>query len=195
MEEGLFTCGECDYPEYIDMDGMGFCSVCDAYVYDTDPSCSKFKGSPVKETKWFTLLNKAIVLARDVLQGKQDLSGQPLFDHCVRISESCKKVSMRIAAILHEVIEDGDLSYDLLLQEFGSEIADIVDALSRRKDESYMSYIRRCSCNDVARDIKLLDLQDNMNVYRLRHLSDADISRLRKYMKARDFLLATIQLK
>lgn len=75
MEEGLFTCGERDYPEYIDMDGMGFCSVCDAYVYDTDPSCSKFKGSPVKETKWFTLLNKAIVLARDALQGKQDLSG------------------------------------------------------------------------------------------------------------------------
>lgn len=102
---------------------------------------------------------------------------------------------MRIAAILHEVIEDGDLSYDLLLQEFGSEIADAVDALSRRKNESYMFYIRRCSCNDLARDIKLLDLQDNMNVYRLRHLSDADISRLRKYMKARDFLLATIQLK
>lgn len=64
-----------------------------------------------------------------------------------------------------------------------------VIALTRKEGESYMTYIKRLAENEDARIVKLYDLQDNMDITRLKKLSKEDFARLQKYLKAYHFLV------
>src|ERR1017187_8145963 len=44
---------------------------------------------------------------------------------------------------------------------------DAIDAITRRRDETYKAYILRCKANDLARWVKLADLHDNLNKDRI----------------------------
>ena len=78
---------------------------------------------------------------------------------------------------------------DLLHDGFSLEIVDAVDALTRRDDETYMEFIARLAQNKLARRVKILDIQDNMDLSRIPEPSAQDYSRLKRYEKALYFLL------
>lgn len=130
-------------------------------------------------------LEQAIKLALEAHAGQTDKAGAPYILHPLRVMQACETIEQKIAAVLHDVIEDSDLTLDDLRDRFGSEIADAVNALTRRDGESYMEFVHRCGQNSLARAVKLNDLADNMNLERLgREPNDADRKRQAKYAKA-----------
>lgn len=67
-----------------------------------------------------------------------------------------------IAAILHDVVEDTAVTVEEIKLRFGEVVAEAVDALTRRDNETYAGYIKRLKPNHIARKIKLADLRDNL---------------------------------
>ena len=92
-------------------------------------------------------------------------------------------------ALLHDTIEDTDVNAPYLLEQgFPHEIVDAVLSVTRREDETYDDYVRRASANPIGCEVKRADLEDNMDLRRLNELTDSDVARLRKYLRAWHYL-------
>jgi hypothetical protein len=102
---------------------------------------------------------------------------------------ACDSDVAKIVALLHDVIEDTDLTPDKLEEMGVSEfIVKSVVCLTRKSDESYDDFIKRLAPNPIAREVKIADLEDNMDVRRMPELSETDTQRLNKYIKAWNYL-------
>jgi hypothetical protein len=78
----------------------------------------------------------------------------------------------------------------LLAEGFPRTIVEAVISLTHYDDEKYSDYVRRCSLNAVARAVKIHDLEDNMDISRLKQVKEKDLKRLNKYLVAYRFLLS-----
>lgn len=93
-------------------------------------------------------------------------------------------------ALLHDTIEDTDVTADYLREEgFTEEIVEAVLAVTRREGEEYNDYVRRAAQNELGRMVKRADLEDNMDIRRLPELTDRDVDRLRKYLRAWQYIV------
>ena len=100
---------------------------------------------------------------------------------------SCKTEDEQICAVLHDVIEDTAVTFeDLRVAGFKEEIIAVLDALTKRKNETYDDFINRVIQNQLACHIKLADLSDNMNLSRIPNPSKQDYQRVEKYVIASD---------
>jgi (p)ppGpp synthase/HD superfamily hydrolase len=89
------------------------------------------------------------------------------------------------AAILHDVVEDTEWTLEDLRREgFSEALLQAVDCLTHRKQIRYWDYIQRISGNPVARQVKLADLEDNLDAKRLPELTMKDQARMKKYHQA-----------
>jgi len=130
-------------------------------------------------------LERAIAIAAEAHGGVLDKGGQPYILHPLRVLLSVGTIEERIAAALHDVVEDSDWTLERLHQEgFSEPVVVAVDALTRRKGEEYMDFVRRAGANPIARRVKLADLADNMNPNRIASPSPRDAERMRKYEAA-----------
>lgn len=132
--------------------------------------------------------NPQIELAQKIVErafkDKTDKSGKPYIGHINRVSSNFKD-TIKISAILHDLLEDcPHWTEDALRNLFTNREVDIVVTLTKLKKESYEDYIERVSQDYWAKQIKIKDLEDNMNITRLNELTDKDIERLKKYHKA-----------
>ena len=88
-------------------------------------------------------------------------------------------------AALHDVVEDSTLTlHDLKEQGFPQVVVEAVDALTRREGEAYEDCIERVSKNVLATRVKRADLENNLDVRRLLHVTTSDLGRLERYRKA-----------
>lgn len=130
-------------------------------------------------------LEKAIQLAATAHAGQRDKAGVPYILHPLRIMSHCKTQTQKIAAILHDTVEDTEVTLQSLRDDgFSEEIIAIVDRLTRRDDETYMQFIDRLSDNPDAVVVKMMDILDNMDLSRLSTITETDKSRLKRYQKA-----------
>lgn len=133
------------------------------------------------------MLEKAITIATIAHQGQKDKAGQPYILHPLRVMFSTKGEVERICAVLHDVIEDTDVSMDDLRNEgFSEEVLSVLDAVTKRDGESYDDFISRILPNPVACRVKLADLNDNMDLSRIKNPTEKDFQRIEKYRKAVD---------
>lgn len=136
------------------------------------------------------MLGKAIVIAKIKHKEQFDKGGQPYIYHPLRVMLNLTDENDMICAVLHDVIEDTDTTLDDLRQEgFSEEIITALDCLTRRENESYMQYINRIKTNDIAKRVKLKDLEDNMQLSRIKNPTQKDYDRVKKYEKAKKVLL------
>ena len=99
----------------------------------------------------------------------------------------------RICAVLHDVIEDTNITLDYLKNEgFSEDILSALDALTRRENETYDEFIDRILRNKIACYVKLADLSDNMDLTRIANPTKKDYKRIEKYRKAADRILETL---
>lgn len=134
-------------------------------------------------------LEDAIALALSAHRGQKDKAGAPYILHPLRVMLTLSSEEEQIAAVLHDVVEDSDHTIESLRQMgYDEETLVIVDCLTRREEEDYFDYVRRAGAHPTARQIKLADLQDNMNRTRLNTLSTKDNERLERYRKAWEML-------
>lgn len=131
------------------------------------------------------MLDKAILIASNAHINQIDKAGQPYILHPLRVMFSRKNEIERICAVLHDVIEDTEITLDHLRNEgFSEEILSALDALTRRNNESYDEFISRIINNKIASHVKLADLCDNMDLSRINNPTQNDYQRVKKYRKA-----------
>lgn len=137
---------------------------------------------PVKD---LSTLEDAVAFSAWAHRGQRDKSGTTYILHPLRVMLSMKTDEERIAAVLHDVLEDTDwTATDLLNLGCSSAVVEAVEYLTRQNGESYEDFIERVNKHPLARKVKRADLEDNMNIHRLQALTDGDLQRLRKYHHA-----------
>lgn len=135
-------------------------------------------------------LERAIEIAAAAHRGQTDKAGQPYILHPLRVMLTCEGEATRIAAILHDVIEDSDWTPDALRAEGASdEILAALDTVTRRDDETYAEFIERAACNEIGRAVKIADLQDNLDLSRIAKPTQADFARMDRYRAALQYLV------
>ncbi|MFK2341608.1 GTP pyrophosphokinase [Bacteroides fragilis] len=136
-----------------------------------------------------SLLEKAFQIAIDAHKGQTDKAGAPYISHPIRVSNRCSTDDERIVALLHDTIEDTEVTAEYLLMEgFPRNIVDAILSVTRNEDENYEDFIKRSRLNPIGRQVKLHDLEDNMDITRLNELTEKDLYRLNKYIKAYKYL-------
>ena len=131
-------------------------------------------------------LEKAIEIATEAHQGQFDKAGRDYIGHPLRVMEMGKTEEEKIVGVLHDVIEDTDWTFEKLAEEgFSDEVIAALRCVTKiSENENYDDFIDRVKKNPLAVAVKINDLTDNMDIRRLPYLSDKDVKRLKKYLKA-----------
>jgi (p)ppGpp synthase/HD superfamily hydrolase len=130
-------------------------------------------------------IEKALRLMLEAHCGQRDKSGQPYVLHPIRVMMRLSAPEDRIAALLHDVVEDTDVTLEQLAEAgFSTRVIDAVDHLTRREGETYPEFIGRVRRNEIAARVKISDLQDNIDITRLASLEEKDVERLKRYHAA-----------
>lgn len=134
-------------------------------------------------------LDRALAIALRAHKNQKDKSGKPYILHPLRVMLKMNSEAEMIVAVLHDVLEDSNVSIDDLLKEgFSPEVIKAVDCLTKRPQQNYMKYLEQIKSNPLAVKVKLADLEDNMDIRRLPEILPKDQERLAKYRKAYSFL-------
>ncbi len=134
-------------------------------------------------------LERAITIAAQAHQGQTDKAHEPYILHPIRVMLRLSTPDERMAAVLHDLLEDTDWSrMDLEREGFSRAVLDAVEALTRRSDETYEDFLHRVSLNPIALRVKLADLEDNLDASRIAQPTDRDVRRMEKYRAARTLL-------
>jgi (p)ppGpp synthase/HD superfamily hydrolase len=130
-------------------------------------------------------IEDAIALALHVHRGQVDRAGAPYILHPLRMMSRFYSETERLVAVLHDVVEDSDLTLDDLRKlGYAEQVVYAVDCLTKREGEPYADLIARAKSNPIARRVKLADLEDNMDVRRYPQLGEKELERLQKYRTA-----------
>lgn len=109
--------------------------------------------------------------------GDQDYFGA----HILKVVQSLKSSGASLLAIqvgyLHDVVEDTEVTIDEICGVFGLDVADAVDAITKRPEETRSDYLVRCMGNPIAKFVKLHDAWCNFN----RSVKEGDQRRIRRY--------------
>lgn len=131
-------------------------------------------------------LEDAIALAVKTHRGQRDKYGRPYILHPLRIMFRLTTDLEQMVGVLHDVVEDSDLTLNDLRQKgYSEDVLAALDGVTRREGETYDEFVARSQAQPVARHVKLADLEDNMDLRRLpAEFTDQDVARLRRYRRA-----------
>ena len=130
-------------------------------------------------------LERAIAIAAQAHEGQVDKAGAPYVLHPLRMMLAVKTPEARMAAVLHDVVEDTQVTLEQLRAEgFSDAVVEAVEALTKREGEDYEAFIRRVAPNPIAREVKLADLKDNSDLSRIAEPTERDRERIKKYRQA-----------
>lgn len=131
-------------------------------------------------------LERAIEIATEAHKGQVDKAGNEYIGHPLRVMEMGKTMEEKIVGVLHDVVEDTDWTFERLEAEgFAPEVIAALRCVTKTSEnENYDDFIGRVKKNPLAAAVKINDLTDNMDIRRLPYLSDKDVKRLKKYLKA-----------
>jgi len=130
-------------------------------------------------------LERAIAIAATAHAGQIDKTGVAYILHPLRMMMRLDTTECQIVAILHDVVEDTDWTFESLAAEgFSERVLQALECVTEREGEEYPAFVQRSAADPIARKVKLMDLEDNMNILRLAQVSDKDLDRLGKYHRA-----------
>lgn len=136
-------------------------------------------------------LERAIAIAASAHAGQEDKAGQPYILHPLRVMLRLNEVHERIAGVLHDVVEDTQVTLsDLEAEGFSTEVLEAVEALTKRPGETRLQAAARAALHPVARMVKLADNAENMDITRIAEPTERDFARLREYEAVRAVLLS-----
>jgi len=135
-------------------------------------------------------LERAIAIAAQAHAGQVDKAGQPYILHPLQVMLRMQSTPERMAAVLHDVVEDSAVTLaSLELEGFPAEVISAVDALTKRRGESRIDAARRARRDPIACQVKLADNAENMDLSRLAEPTERDYARLEEYKVVRSILL------
>ncbi len=140
------------------------------------------------------LFERALALTSVKHAGQKDKGDDPYVMHVIRVMMGVETHEEKIVALLHDLLEDTDMTGEELIElGFKEKTVRQVELLSRKEGEVYMDYIERLAEDHTAIRVKLSDLRDNLRRTRIKEkLSDDDLERLKKYHRAEEYLLEVL---
>ena len=148
----------------------------------------------------YTRLTKlAMKVAYKAHEGETDRNGLPYIYHPIHLAEYMQTEDTCVVALLHDVIEDTDVTMEdlrgygfteaqLEAVRFMTHIPPDRAMTKEEQMEDYLDYVRRLKTNEIARTVKLADLKHNSDITRLNEVTDTDFKRREKYQKAIEIL-------
>lgn len=134
-------------------------------------------------------IERAIEIAARAHAGQVDKAGAPYIFHPLRLMFAVKTLEQKMAAILHDVVEDTDVTFDYLRAEgFSSEIINAIKALTKADGEARLDAAKRAAADPIAHIVKLADVTDNMDISRIVNPSKKDYDRLIEYAQVKELL-------
>lgn len=136
------------------------------------------------------MLEKAIEIAVEAHRGQIDKAGKIYILHPMRVMLRGKNETEQIVGILHDTVEDTPITIDMLRKEgFSEEILTALSCITKEQGEDYGHFINRILKNPLATQVKLYDIEDNLNRDRIPFPSEKDLARFEKYEKYHKVLL------
>jgi len=131
-------------------------------------------------------IEQAIIFATHKHAGQLDKAAQPYIFHPIRVMLGVNTLHEKMAAILHDVVEDTPTTFeDLSTEGFPPEVIEAVRALTKYEGESRIEAAERAKQNTIARVVKLADVNDNMDICRISAPTEKDFARLAEYAQVR----------
>ena len=138
------------------------------------------------------MTNKAMMVAYNAHHGQVDKCGIPYIFHPIHLAEQMDDEISCTVALLHDVVEDTEITIKDLAKLFPVEVIDAVNLLTRNNETSYYEYIEALKSNKVAVKVKLADLDHNLDITRMTYedsLESVKVKALRsRYKKAKEIL-------
>ena len=130
---------------------------------------------------------KAMNLAYTAHHGQFDKGGVPYIFHPIHLAERMDDEISTCVALLHDTVEDTDVTLEQLAGEFPREVVDAVRLLTHPEGVEYFEYVRAIRQNSIAVKVKLADLAHNGDPKRISNQGNAE-KRRAKYAAARKIL-------
>ena len=135
------------------------------------------------------MIDIALAIAKKAHAGQVDKAGIDYIQHPLYVASQVKTEQEKAVALLHDVIEDSDVTVDdLLVSGLSNEVVTAVQILTKKKGQSYQEYLEKVKSNNLARVVKLADLKHNSDLSRLKSVTNTDSERVKKYKNAINYL-------
>lgn len=135
------------------------------------------------------MIDIALAIARKAHAGQVDKAGVDYIQHPLYVASQVKTEQEKAIALLHDVLEDSDITVaDLLAYGLSNKVVTAVQTLTKKKGQSYQEYLEKVKSNNLARVVKLADLKHNSDLSRLKTVSNTDYERVEKYKNAIRYL-------
>lgn len=135
------------------------------------------------------MIDIALAIAKKAHAGQVDKAGIDYIQHPLYVASQVKTEQEKAVALLHDVIEDSDVTVDdLLVSGLSNEVVTAVQILTKKKGQNYQEYLEKVKSNNLARVVKLADLKHNSDLSRLKSVTDTDYERVKKYKNAINYL-------
>jgi len=132
---------------------------------------------------------KALKICFDAHKNQTDKSGLPYVFHPFHLAEQMETEETTIVALLHDVVEDTNVTLeDLEGEGFKSEIIEAIALMTHDDKTDYMDYVRAIKNNPIAKAVKLADLKHNSDLSRMDVIDEKVLERRKKYLEAIEIL-------
>ena len=136
------------------------------------------------------MLDKALKIATKAHEGQLDKSGADYILHPIAVADMCNTDDEKIVALLHDVVEDTDVTLPRLrISGFSNDVVNAIDCITKREGEIYDDYLKRVASNELSKAVKINDMKHNSDLGRYKSPTDANIKRNEKYKKKLELLL------
>ncbi len=140
------------------------------------------------------MLEKAIEIAVEAHRGQIDKAGKIYILHPLRVMLRGKTETEMIIGVLHDTVEDTPVTLDMLrLEGFSEEVLSALSCITKKQGEDYGDFIGRVLTNPLATQVKLYDIEDNLNRDRIPYPTPKDEARFKKYEKYHKIILKKIR--
>lgn len=137
------------------------------------------------------LTKKALKLCFEAHKEQVDKTGMPYVFHPFHLAEQMTDELTTVCALLHDVVEDSEYTFeDLQGMGFPEEALSALRLLTHDEKVSYMDYVKTIAHNPIARAVKIADLRHNSDLTRMDRVDERAIERTEKYKNALAFLTA-----
>ena len=135
------------------------------------------------------MTKKAIKIMYDAHKDQVDKAGMPYVLHPIHVAEQMQDEDRTIVALLHDVVEDTNMTFEKLTEYgFSSNVIESLKLLTHSNDVGYFEYVKEIGTNPISTSVKLADLRHNSDLSRLDVVTDEDLKRVQKYQKCINYL-------
>ena len=140
----------------------------------------------LEELKECDSYTKAEKMVKRLFKEKIDKGGNPYLNHLYYVSNRLEEVNMKTVGLLHDLLEDTIITEkDLKKIGFSDEVIEALLLITKKDDELYNEYIDRIleSNNMIAINVKAIDMENNMDLSRIKNPTSSDFNRLENKYK------------